>query len=460
MEGTNEQLQTKYQKIATEYSKIRAQANVLKKAVIDEQTRNSNLQEQLKEKAVQTRRAEQELDSLTFRNQQLTKRVTVLQEELDEVQNRGKKNRSKSSEKKYAPFPLPVPNHILDEEFQKKIMENAQLVSQLSDKETEIISLNERIDHLQFKLDQCERSKVDSESKHRAAYAKLEKERNDIQRKLSEKKFAPSYEENLSGQQNGDKESLHGVLGQIPNDCETEDSDSGYGVHRIHQPDSKPSTTPSPQRLLQQCHEPRGSEKSVSQEESNEEFEINRVFELEKELSFWKAEYNVLKIKYDQLKEIEKTNPSQIENSNTETVEITNMLGRLRSPFAVPEEIEARESKIREYYKLQIDKLISEKHVYHIRNSAIVADTQIMSIHLETSESKRRQCEEALQELRMSFAALHEDQEVQEGNYKAQLSTISEHLANMNDKLISQTEEIQQLKFELGNKNAKRGKQK
>lgn len=48
--------------------------------MIDEQTRNTELREQLKEKEVELRRAEQELDSLTFRNQQLTKRVTILQE--------------------------------------------------------------------------------------------------------------------------------------------------------------------------------------------------------------------------------------------------------------------------------------------------------------------------------------------------------------------------------------------
>ena len=59
---------------------VRAQANVLKKAVLDEQARNSEIKDQLKEKEVELRRAEQELDSLTFRNQQLTKRVTVLQE--------------------------------------------------------------------------------------------------------------------------------------------------------------------------------------------------------------------------------------------------------------------------------------------------------------------------------------------------------------------------------------------
>lgn len=48
--------------------------------MLDEQARNAELREQLKEKEVELRRAEQELDSLNFRNQQLTKRVTVLQE--------------------------------------------------------------------------------------------------------------------------------------------------------------------------------------------------------------------------------------------------------------------------------------------------------------------------------------------------------------------------------------------
>jgi len=67
-------------------SQIRAQAGVLKKAVLEEQTRNAELRDVLKEKEQILRKAEQEMDSLTFRNQQLTKRVTVLQDELDLMQ--------------------------------------------------------------------------------------------------------------------------------------------------------------------------------------------------------------------------------------------------------------------------------------------------------------------------------------------------------------------------------------
>lgn len=278
---------------------IRAQANVLKKAVIEEQSRTADLQDQLKEKEVEIRRAEQELDSLSFRNQQLTKRVTVLQEELDGAQNRGvkKSGRSKSTEKSKNSISIPLPNHILDEEFQKKIVENAQLVSQLSDKELEIIRLNERIDELESTLYQSEKGRNDLESKHRSAIARLEKEKDDMQRKLNEKK------------QNGEK-------ARSSADCETEDSDSGYGVHQVNNQESKPST----RRVLGK------SEKSVSQEDSNEETESNRLFELEKELTSWKAEYNVMKIKFDQLNESAEIRNGKIENEGGEEIVVTNMV--------------------------------------------------------------------------------------------------------------------------------------
>lgn len=75
-----------------------------------------------------------------------------------------------------------------------------------------------------------------------------------------------------------------------------------------------------------------------------------------------------------------------------------------------------------------------------------------MHVQLDTSESKRDKCETALLEALSNCSGLQKERETQEGNYKSQLNTMSEHLANMNEKLIFQTEEIQQLKFELANK--------
>jgi protein phosphatase 1 regulatory subunit 21 len=52
----------------------------------------------LKEKDQAIRKFEQEIDSLAFRNNQLSTRVTVLQQELEEVLVQGKKHKVNRSE--------------------------------------------------------------------------------------------------------------------------------------------------------------------------------------------------------------------------------------------------------------------------------------------------------------------------------------------------------------------------
>lgn len=47
---------------------------------------------------------------------------------------------------------------------------------------------------------------------------------------------------------------------------------------------------------------------------------------------------------------------------------------------------------------------------------------------------------------------LQEDLQITTQNYEMQLSIMSEHLANMNDKLTVQRDEIDQLKYQLTNK--------
>lgn len=59
---------------------------MLKKAVVEEQSRNAELRDLLKEREQSLRKAAQEVDSLAFRNQQLERRVAVLQEEFEIIQ--------------------------------------------------------------------------------------------------------------------------------------------------------------------------------------------------------------------------------------------------------------------------------------------------------------------------------------------------------------------------------------
>ncbi|XP_011636762.1 ankyrin repeat domain-containing protein 18A isoform X2 [Pogonomyrmex barbatus] len=419
---------------------IRAQANVLKKAVIEEQVRNTDIRNQLKEKEVEFRRAEQEIDSLTFRNQQLTKRITVLQEELDKAQNKPKKGKGKGPENNsQIPASLP-PNNILDEEFQKKIVENAQLLSQISDKDSEIESLYERIQQLEYKVDYCEKSKVESQCQYQSTIDKLERERNDLQRKLNDKQ---KQEETVSWSSNEGRRDGY-------------DFDARGTLLNHRQTEPSPFSSPSASRRSSKSFGEGKPQKS--QDESNE-FLCTKSCDLEKEVNHWKAQYHILKIKYDELEQREAAITSEIDGNVLKSTEINNMIGKLNAPFTIPEEIEARELKIKNYFLEEIERLTNEKYIYHIKNLAMAANNEVMHVQLDTSESKREKCEAALLETLSNYNSLQKEKETQEINYKVQLNTMSEHLANMNEKLIFQTEEIQQLKFELA-KNNKRGKQK
>uniref|UniRef100_A0A6I8S8Q8 Protein phosphatase 1 regulatory subunit 21 n=1 Tax=Xenopus tropicalis TaxID=8364 RepID=A0A6I8S8Q8_XENTR len=116
-------LQGKYQKLAQEYSKLRAQNQVLKRAVVDEQANSTALKEQLKMKDQSLRKQQQEMDSLTFRNQQLAKRVELLQEELCLMEAKGKKTKKNMDAAQLSQ----EQKSVFDEDLQKKIEENERL---------------------------------------------------------------------------------------------------------------------------------------------------------------------------------------------------------------------------------------------------------------------------------------------------------------------------------------------
>ncbi|XP_061407195.1 protein phosphatase 1 regulatory subunit 21 isoform X4 [Lethenteron reissneri] len=142
--------QAKYQKLAQEYAKLRAQNQVLKKAVVDEQEASGVLKEQLKGREQSVRRLEQEMDSLTFRNQQLAKRVELLQGELESMETRGKKSKPRAGELVVSVPVFPARESVFNEDLQKKIGENEELHKQqlyeVADKhEREQAALRERL---------------------------------------------------------------------------------------------------------------------------------------------------------------------------------------------------------------------------------------------------------------------------------------------------------------------------
>lgn len=129
---------TKLNKHPFSFLQIRAQASVLKRAVLEEQNKNAGLRENLRNKETALRKVEHEVDSLGFRNKQLEYRVESLQEDLSANNKKGKSRTAGSSNNKIVRSSENIYGNehesdpILSEEFQKKILENANLASTVS----------------------------------------------------------------------------------------------------------------------------------------------------------------------------------------------------------------------------------------------------------------------------------------------------------------------------------------
>jgi protein phosphatase 1 regulatory subunit 21 len=94
------------------------------------------LNTQFKESQQQNRRYEQELESLNFRNQQLTKRVTVLQDEAEQIKLNSKKKQKKGQNDSRGGVSS-IEESVLENELQSKIAENASLHQKVNDLEEE-----------------------------------------------------------------------------------------------------------------------------------------------------------------------------------------------------------------------------------------------------------------------------------------------------------------------------------
>uniref|UniRef100_A0A131XD81 Protein phosphatase 1 regulatory subunit 21 n=1 Tax=Hyalomma excavatum TaxID=257692 RepID=A0A131XD81_9ACAR len=178
-------LPAKYQKLAYEYSKLRAQAQVLKKAVADEQAKNAELKDALKDKEQGMRKLLQEVESLNFCNQQLTKRVGFLQEELEE--DRAKKNKKKHHAAAAAAA-SPMHQGIIDAELQSRIEENEKLHLQVSAAELEhrqrVEKLEAELQELRQVLATHEDQLGDAVGKREEQISRLTQERAKLELKL------------------------------------------------------------------------------------------------------------------------------------------------------------------------------------------------------------------------------------------------------------------------------------
>jgi len=209
------ELQVKYQKLGQEYQKLRAQVSVLKKGVIDEQANNKLLQEALKQKDQIVRKHEQEIDSLQFRNDQLSKRVEILQGDLD-VWERGT-NRPKSS---VDYMPNEIDHRVHEQELEMKIKENEILHEQLHEvsQQHQIIvqKLEAKLELLENKTRNHDKTVEETNARYNRIIERMQEDRTALENKISkheeELKIAnimiDKYQKQIKGSQNDVKSKL------------------------------------------------------------------------------------------------------------------------------------------------------------------------------------------------------------------------------------------------------------
>ncbi|CAI4225087.1 unnamed protein product [Auanema sp. JU1783] len=127
----NTDVNVRYEKLATEYGKLRAQAKVLREGVLDERAKNEKAKEELKNRDSVIRKLQSENESLIFRNEQLSKRVEALQTEVEQS-----KVQSSRSSKKVKDNPSKDVLEQLQSMTKKVVVLEEELANKLAQNET------------------------------------------------------------------------------------------------------------------------------------------------------------------------------------------------------------------------------------------------------------------------------------------------------------------------------------
>jgi len=424
---------TKYQKLATEYAKIRAQMAVLKKGLVDEQEKGSSLSDQIHERDTQLRKQSSEMEAVLFRNQQLAKRINLLQEEAETAaskkgKSRWKRDRSGSKERHSHNNTVGVDSaeQVINEELVAKITENAELKVKLNDIEMQHAANTQA---LKLRIEDLEREKVELSSGVRVRETEASNIANDLKLETSQLNTKMEYLEREVTEKNDKIVTLQVQLESIMDKCDaleekatsikTMDVSTQYMFVDEALEDVKES-------------EKRERESLAHRLETN----LTKIKDLEKDREHWKLEYQLMQIKMEKLKQ--DSGPSEV--SNIELDEVMAL----------------REEELKSVWEAKIDELIA---------SRLMADSKAVAYYLELEAlsarlyNKKKEGEKLYREA--STARLEEDKVREEiattkENYESQLSVMSDHLASMNSKLAEQEDLILQLKFEQ--KSGKKGK--
>lgn len=381
----------KYQKLAHEYSKLRAQASVLKRAVLEEQNKNATLRETLRTKEATLRKSEQEVDSLGFRNKQLEKRVAALQENIEHdlkktaVSKGGKNKTSAGGDGNVVSVP---DSGVIAEELQKKIFENAKLSNLVEDKNAELRQLQNRIEGLNRELQQ----QAVVEQKLRKELELLTVRNTELESKASEAASTIGSEDGLS----------------VTTDMEN---------HFNHFTTSSNSASQVPNNGTN------NNSAAASQDE--------RIVFLEKELNHWRAQYELLKIETSSQMRI----APKAEQKDDIFSHGTDGINRTLEDNQQQSEFQTRERKLTECFTKSIEELFHDKCRAESKLASHFMECQRLQTHLEVFKNRLKEREEANREEERRFRIIEDELSRTRLNYEEQISVLTEQVISLSDQL-------------------------
>ncbi|XP_075145881.1 uncharacterized protein LOC142220575 [Haematobia irritans] len=390
----------KYQKLAAEYAKLRAQASVLKKGILEEQIKSSNLRDQLKQKETESRRSEQEIDSLGFRNKQLELRVAALQEELATSEARKKDKRRNVAEKNDPQQANLVGNSgpnvtqdaLIFEELQKKIIENAELTTMIDDKERSLQLHAEHIKNMEETLEKRNIEHAENEKRLRKDMELLQCRNQELETKLVEAVSMMGSEDALSA--------------------------------------SGSETTP--------LHNHQNSHHS--------NFE-SRIQSLEKEITHWRSQYELSKLYADSLHVYDTTRNTNDDVKLNCCSSTTTAAGLTIIPSfsdGKSKRDSGKESHTIPYSKeLQIFNHLSKK-IEEFLKDKVMAESKVSSIEtevdhlqgcLENATQELKNKDDQIQSINRALQMLEEDLTTTRVNYEEQISVLTEQVISLSEQL-------------------------
>ncbi|CAO3610118.1 unnamed protein product [Cunninghamella blakesleeana] len=206
-----EELAQKHQNLFQEYSRLKAQYTVLKKAVRKEKSDNALLQSSVKEKEKELRKLQGQLDVMAFHNERLSKRIEAVQKEDTKGTHFSLLGGNIKKELEKSTQALDAAN--LD--LEKKIKENEELHDKISDVNftytKNIKDLYQQITKLEKQIEELQDERALIQSETQSQSSSLVKEKSDLENEINRLKGELALKSHLLEEDkqsaNGDKES-------------------------------------------------------------------------------------------------------------------------------------------------------------------------------------------------------------------------------------------------------------